>query len=65
MAAETAQDMVKAAVAAGRLGVSSRTVKRAIIAREIPGLRVGTVYVVNAAWLAEVTSWAPAREPAA
>ncbi len=64
MAAETEPDMVKAREAAGKLGVNSRTVKRAIAKGDIPGTRVGTVYLVNAAWLATVTSWTP-REAAA
>lgn len=59
MADGTGQDMVRAAKAAARLGVDSRTVKRAIAKGEIPGTRVGTLYLVNAAWLATVTSWAP------
>lgn len=59
MAVETGQDMVRAAKAAAKLGVDSRTVKRAIAKGEIPGTRVGTLYLVNAAWLATVTSWAP------
>ena len=59
MAAETAQDMVKASEAATKLGVHPRTVKRAIAKRQIPGVRVGSLYLVNAAWLANVTSWAP------
>lgn len=65
MAAETGQDMVKASVAAVKLGVNPRTVKRAIVAGQIPGTRIGTLYLVNAAWLAEVTSWAPPQEAVA
>lgn len=57
MAAETDQDMVRAADVASRFGVSDRTVKRAIERKDIPGLVIGTVYLVNAAWLAAVTSW--------
>ncbi len=61
MAAETGQDMVRASDAAKKLGVHPRTVKRAITKREIPGTRIGSVYLVNAAWLANVTSWTPAE----
>jgi excisionase family DNA binding protein len=49
--------MVRAADVASRFGVSDRTVKRAIERKDIPGLVIGTVYLVNAAWLAAVTSW--------
>lgn len=62
MADETGQDMVKASKAAEKLGVHPRTVKRAIASGQIPGTRIGTLYLVNAAWLAEVTSWMPQRE---
>lgn len=55
--AETETDMVKASTAAAKLGVSARTVKRAVIRKQIPGTRIGTVYLVNAAWLESVTSW--------
>lgn len=65
MASETGQDMVKASVAALKLGVHPRTVKRAITSRQIPGTRVGSLYLVNAAWLANVTSWAPQQEAVA
>jgi excisionase family DNA binding protein len=65
VAEETGQDMVKAAVAARKLGVAPRTVKRAVAKRDIPGTRVGTVYLVNAAWLASVTTWTPPAEVAA
>lgn len=65
MAAETGQDMVKASKAASKLGVHPRTVKRAIASGQIPGTRVGTVYLVNAAWLANVTSWMPQQEAVA
>lgn len=56
--------MVKAAVAARKLGVHPRTVKRAVANGQIPGTRVGSVYVVNAAWLRRVTTWR-SREGAA
>lgn len=65
MAAETGQDMVKASSAAKKLGVHPRTVKRAILSGQIPGTRVGTLYLVNAAWLADVTSWMPQQEAVA
>lgn len=65
MATQTTQDMVRAAEAAGKLGVSPRTVKRAIVSGSIPGTRVGTVYLVNAAWLAYVTTWRPRQEAVA
>ena len=57
MTAETGTDMVKASTAAAKLGVSARTIKRAIARRQIPGTCIGTVWLVNATWLAEVTSW--------
>lgn len=57
MAGETGSGMVKASIAAAKLGVSSRTIKRAIARRQIPGTCIGTVWLVNATWLAEVTSW--------
>ena len=56
MADET-RDMVKAAVAAAKFGISPQTVKRALRRGEVPGLVIGSVYLVNAAWLASVTSW--------
>lgn len=57
MTAVAAPDMVRADKAAEKLGVSSRTVKRAIARGEIPGTRLGRCYLLPAAWLAEVTSW--------
>ena len=51
------QGMVKASEAAARLRVSARTVKRAVAKKDIPGIRLGSLYLVNAAWLAEVTAW--------
>lgn len=65
MAAETGQDMVKASSAAKKLGVHPRTVKRAITSGQIPGTRIGTVYLVNGAWLATVTAWMPQQQEAA
>lgn len=65
MAGETEQDMVKASKAASKLGVHPRTVKRAIASGQIPGTRVGSIYLVNAAWLATVTSWMPQQEAVA
>ena len=65
MAAETDPDMVKASEAAEKLGIHPRTVKRAIAAKEIPGTRVGRLYLVNAAWLASVTTWTPPQEAVA
>lgn len=59
MAGETEQDMVKAREAAEKLGVHPRTVKRAIVSGQIPGTRIGSLYLVNATWLASVTSWMP------
>ena len=64
MADETRQDMVKAAEAAAGLGISPRTVKRAIRRGDIPGLIIGSLYLVNAAWYASVTSWPPVQEMA-
>ena len=57
MTAETEQDMVKAADVAARFGISPRTVKRAVERQEIPGLVIGSIHLVNAAWYAAVTSW--------
>ena len=65
MTSETGQDMVRAAKAATKLGVHPRTVKRAITRGEIPGVRIGALYLVNAAWLAEATSWLPQSEAVA
>lgn len=65
MAVETDQDMVKASEAARKLGVHPRTVKRAVAGGQIPGTRIGTLYLVNAAWLATVTSWTPQQEAVA
>lgn len=63
MAIETAEtDMVKAATVAKRLGISPRTIKRAIERGDIPGVCIGTLYLVNAAWFAAVTTWPPAQE---
>ena len=54
---ETAKGMVDAAEAAPRLRVSARTVRRAVDKGLIPGLRIGSLVRVNAAWLDEVTTW--------
>lgn len=65
MAIETEQDMVKAREAAEKLGVHPRTVKRAVASGQIPGICIGSLYLVNAAWLANVTSWVPQQEAVA
>ena len=57
MAANARRDMVRASVVASRFGIDARTVKRAIESKQIPGLVVGSLYLVNATWLASVTSW--------
>lgn len=65
MAAETGQDtvkVVKAAKVAATFGISARTIKRAIQRGDIPGVCIGSLYLVNAAWFASVTSWPPAAE---
>jgi excisionase family DNA binding protein len=62
---ETEQDMVRASAAAKKLGVHPRTVKRAVASGKIPGTCIGTIYLVNAAWLANVTSWIPQQEAVA
>ncbi len=65
MTAETGQDMVKAAKVASKFGISPRTVKRAIKSGDIPGVCIGSLYLVNAAWYASVTSWPPVAEAVA
>jgi excisionase family DNA binding protein len=65
VASETDQDMVKAREAAEKLGVHPRTVKRAVASGQIPGTRIGSLYLVNATWLASVTSWVPRQEAVA
>ena len=55
--AETAKGMVRADEAAPRLRVSVRTVIRAVARGQIPGFKIGTVTLVNGAWLDEVTTW--------
>lgn len=65
MTTETGQDMVKAATVATRFGISARTVKRAIERGDIPGVSIGSLYLVNAAWFSAVTSWPPAAEAVA
>jgi excisionase family DNA binding protein len=57
--------MVKASKAAIRLGVSQRTIVRAVARKQIPGTRVGNLTLVNGAWLTQVTSWPPSVEAAA
>jgi hypothetical protein len=39
--------------------ISERTIKRAIAAGEIGGLKIRNVYLVSAEWLASVTAWPP------
>jgi hypothetical protein len=56
--------MVRATEVAAGLGVDPRTVKNAIKSRDIPGLIIGSLYLVNAAWYASVTSWPPVQEVA-
>ena len=41
--------MVRASKVAASLGISARTVKRAIERGDIPGLSIGSLYLVNAA----------------
>lgn len=57
--------MVKASKAAEKLGVHPRTVKRAVARGQIPGTCIGTLYLVNAAWLATVTTWHSQQEAVA
>jgi excisionase family DNA binding protein len=54
--------MVRASKVATSLGISARTVKRAIERGDIPGLSIGSLYLVNAAWFASVTSWPPSAQ---
>jgi hypothetical protein len=49
--------MVKVARVAATFGISARTIKRAIKRGDIPGVCIGSLYLVNAAWFASVTSW--------
>ena len=56
--------MTPAAEAAAKFGCSVKTVQRALRNKQIPGVIVGTVYLVNAGWLASVTSWPPVQEMA-
>lgn len=66
MTAETAESvkgLVDASVAAPLLRVSVRTVRRAVDRGQIPGLRIGSLVRVNAAWLAEVTTWPQEATP--
>jgi hypothetical protein len=56
--------MVNAAEVAAKFGISVKTVQRALARKEIPGLVIGTVYLVNAGWFASVTAWPPAQEMA-
>lgn len=65
MAAETGQDMVKVAKVATTFGISARTIKRAIKRGDIPGVCIGSLYLVNAAWFASVTSWPPVPQEVA
>lgn len=44
------------------LGVDERTIRRAIKAREIPGHRVGTKYVIPVSWLRAIAG-SPAPAP--
>jgi excisionase family DNA binding protein len=56
--------MVRASKVAAGLGVTQQTVKKAIKRGDIPGVVIGSLYLVNAAWYASVTSWPPASEVA-
>lgn len=56
--------MVTVSEAAAALGVSANTLKRAGEAGDIPVLRIRSVYLLPAAWLATVTTWPPAGEVA-
>lgn len=51
--------MVTVGEAAAQLGVSPNTLKRAGEAGEVPVRRIRTVYLVPAAWLAQMTAWPP------
>jgi excisionase family DNA binding protein len=49
--------MVTVTEAAQALGVSPNTLKRAGEAGEIPMRRIRSVYLLPAAWLADLTAW--------
>jgi hypothetical protein len=57
-----AEKMLTLREAVARIGddaISERTLRRAIADREIPGVKIRSVYLVNAAWVDTVTSWVP------
>ncbi len=59
MAAGRERLMVTVGEAAATLGVSPNTLKRAGEEGDVPVRRIRSVYLVPAAWLAEITAWPP------
>jgi hypothetical protein len=45
--------------------ISERTLRRAIAAGEIPGVKIRNVYLLPAAWVEMVTAWSPGSGDAA
>lgn len=41
--------------------ISERTIRRAIAAGEIPGVKIRNVYLLPASWVATVTTWPPEK----
>jgi len=64
VADEASARVVTAAEAATGLRLDVRTVKKLLRRGDIPGVVIGSIYRVNAAWYASVTSWPPAQEVA-
>jgi len=63
--ASTKPLMVTVTEAAAALGISANTLKEAGRAGEIPMRKIRSVYLLPAAWLAEVTTWPPVTEEVA
>lgn len=59
--------MLTPSEAAAEIGddkISERTLRRAIAAGEIPGIKIRGVYLLPAAWVASITAWPTAEEVA-
>lgn len=49
----------------GEEKISERTIRRAIAAGQIPGVKIRNVYLLPASWVASFTTWPPeGGEPA-